>query len=373
MRTDIARVISSKRALGAVITAVTLAVVGTTLGYSMLGTKVTLNVDGEARTVTTFGTTVGDLLQSQGLELTARDVVAPGLDEAIEPGSRVTVRFARELELVVDGEAQTHWVTALDVDTALNEIGRRYGRAALSASRSAAIGRDGLSLEVKTPKTFVVTVGAGEAEEHVLPALTVADVLDELDIELGRRDEVVPALDEALPEGGEVAVNRIRVVTRDISDEVVKFGTVTERDDSRFTDEKTVLKSGETGLRNVTYRLRIVNGEIVRRVELASEITKEAVDQVVSVGTKSRPAPSYSGNTVWDRLAQCESGGRWNINTGNGYYGGLQFSLSTWRAVGGTGYPHQHSRAEQIKRGQILQARAGWGQWPACSRKLGLR
>ena len=76
---------------------------------------------------------------------------------------------------------------------------------------------------------------------------------------------------------------------------------------------------------------------------------------------------------VWDRLAKCESGGRWNINTGNGYYGGLQFNLRTWRAYGGTGYPHQHSRAEQIRIAEKTLARQGWGAWPACSRKLGLR
>ncbi len=76
---------------------------------------------------------------------------------------------------------------------------------------------------------------------------------------------------------------------------------------------------------------------------------------------------------VWDRLAACEAGGRWSINTGNGYYGGLQFSLSSWRAVGGTGYPHQASREEQIKRGRLLKARQGWGAWPSCTRKLGLR
>ena len=89
------------------------------------------------------------------------------------------------------------------------------------------------------------------------------------------------------------------------------------------------------------------------------------------------PKPVYTSSYsygVWDRLAQCEAGGNWHINTGNGYYGGLQFSLSSWRAVGGTGYPHQHSRDEQIKRGIMLQKTAPyWGHWPACSSKLGLR
>ena len=84
-----------------------------------------------------------------------------------------------------------------------------------------------------------------------------------------------------------------------------------------------------------------------------------------------RPYGDPSDPVTWERLAQCESGGNWSMNTGNGYYGGLQFSLETWRNVGGSGYPHQASKAEQIKRGQILQARAGWGQWPHCARQLG--
>ena len=76
---------------------------------------------------------------------------------------------------------------------------------------------------------------------------------------------------------------------------------------------------------------------------------------------------------VWYDLAQCESGGNWSINTGNGYYGGLQFALATWESVGGSGYPHEHPAATQIDFGRKLQARQGWGAWPHCSEKLGLR
>jgi hypothetical protein len=80
----------------------------------------------------------------------------------------------------------------------------------------------------------------------------------------------------------------------------------------------------------------------------------------------------------WVSLAVCESGRRppaWHINTGNGFYGGLQFTLSTWRAAGGTGYPHQHSPVEQVRRARILLAQpwGGFHHWPACSRLLGLR
>ncbi len=84
-------------------------------------------------------------------------------------------------------------------------------------------------------------------------------------------------------------------------------------------------------------------------------------------------APSTASSSDWDRLAQCESGGNWAINTGNGYYGGLQFSASSWAAVGGSGLPHQHSRETQIAMGERLKAAQGWGAWPSCSAKLGLR
>ena len=91
----------------------------------------------------------------------------------------------------------------------------------------------------------------------------------------------------------------------------------------------------------------------------------------------SQPAPKASsvpaGGTVWDRLAQCESGGNWSINTGNGFYGGLQFTQSSWRAAGGSGSPQNASREEQIRVAERLQQMQGWGAWPTCSAKLGLR
>jgi LysM repeat protein len=90
---------------------------------------------------------------------------------------------------------------------------------------------------------------------------------------------------------------------------------------------------------------------------------------------KPLPTPQYSeaSGGVWDRIAACESGGNWSTNTGNGYYGGLQFTVSSWRAAGGSGLPNQASRSEQIARAKILQSRQGWGAWPACTSKLGIR
>ena len=91
---------------------------------------------------------------------------------------------------------------------------------------------------------------------------------------------------------------------------------------------------------------------------------------------ESAPAPAVSGDSVWDALAQCESGGNWSINTGNGFYGGIQFMHQTWVNMGGrqyAEYPHEASREQQIEVATRLQAQYGWGQWPACTSKLGLR
>lgn len=79
-------------------------------------------------------------------------------------------------------------------------------------------------------------------------------------------------------------------------------------------------------------------------------------------------APTSGHN--WDAVAECESGGNWSINTGNGYYGGLQFDLQTWRGTGGTGYPHEHSREEQIHRAEILWSQRGIQPWPNCGKYL---
>lgn len=83
-------------------------------------------------------------------------------------------------------------------------------------------------------------------------------------------------------------------------------------------------------------------------------------------------APAAFAQSDWDRLAECESGGDWSINTGNGYYGGLQFSQQSWNAAGGSGSPANASKAEQIRVAENLHSMQGWGAWPSCSAQLGL-
>lgn len=128
------------------------------------------------------------------------------------------------------------------------------------------------------------------------------------------------------------------------------------------------------------YQLFIEEAERQEAERIAQE--RAAYEQSLSTEVQESSATSYavtipapstsSGGSVWDALAQCESGGNWSINTGNGYYGGLQFSISSWNAVGGTGLPSDASREEQIARAEQLAASGGFGHWPSCSAQLGL-
>ena len=97
------------------------------------------------------------------------------------------------------------------------------------------------------------------------------------------------------------------------------------------------------------------------------------ITSITSLVGPAAAASSPTSRVNWDAIAECESGGNWSINTGNGYYGGLQFSRSTWRAYGGTGLPSQASRETQIAIATKLRdASGGYGAWPACAAKLGL-
>ena len=365
----------SKTLFVSLVAVIIAAVGGTTVGYAALNKSVTLSLDGQSQTVSAMGGTVGDVLSAQGIEVTDKDLVAPALDEPIEDGSRISVQFGRTLSLEVDGEEKTYWVNSTTVASALGEIGRRFDGADLSTSRSTPLGRSGMTLEVVTPKKVQVKVGDGKLKRKQLTAVTVEDVLDEMGVKFGKRDQVTPALDKEISDGDKVVVTDIRVVTRDVKGESIRFDTVTREDGSMLEGEEETVRSGRAGLRDVTYELRFRNGELVARKVVSADVRRAPVDAIVKVGTKEAPAePNFaSGGTVWDSLAQCESGGNWAINTGNGYYGGLQFNLGTWQAYGGTGLPSDASRETQIAVATRLRdATGGYGSWPACSAKLGL-
>jgi uncharacterized protein YabE (DUF348 family) len=375
--TKFAALFKSRGALVALATIVLLAVAGTTWGYSQLSTSVTLSLDGESKEVSTTGDTVADVLEAEGIEVGEHDIVAPSPDEQIDEGSRINVKFGRPLELAVDGDEQTVWVTSTHVAAALGEIGSRFLGADLSISRSAGIGRDGMRLEVVTPKKLDVKVGDKKVVTRELTALTAKDALKEMGVKVEKRDLVKPGPKAVLEDGDKVVFTDIRVVTKRVKAESIGFSTVERPDGSMFEGETETVRSGEAGVRDVTYRLTYRNGELVTTKVVRQKVLENPIDAIVRVGTKEEPvAPTTnfaSGGTVWDQIAACESGGNWAINTGNGYYGGLQFSLGTWQSYGGPGYPHQQSRETQIAIAEkVRAATGGYGSWPHCSQSLGL-
>ena len=166
------------RVLVALATVVALAVGGTVAGYAALTTSVPGHPRRRDPRGLLTGDTVAEVLASEGIEITEHDLVAPELDEPVAEGSRIVVRFGRPVELTVDGETATHWVTSTDVASALGELGTPYDRAELSATRSAAIGRDGLALQVVTPKNLTLRIAGAKPVTQAVTALTVEEALD---------------------------------------------------------------------------------------------------------------------------------------------------------------------------------------------------
>jgi resuscitation-promoting factor RpfB len=372
-----------------------LAVAGATFGYVTLDKAVALSIDGDTRQVQTMEPTVGELLDKQGIEVGEHDVVVPSPDTRLAEGSAIAVRYGRLVTVTVDGAEQQIWTTATSVDRAIDELGVDTTGADVEPGLDTTVGRDGIAVDIATAKTVTI-VAAGKKRNVTTTAQTVAGALTAAKIKVDGNDKLSVRPTAKLVNG--ISVRFIRVteskVTRKVS---VAYKTVRKETSKLDKGDTKVDTRGVKGVRTLTYKVVRHDGKTVSKKRTSDKVTKKPVTQVVLVGTKvepkkqprrdsggdssssddsgssSTPSASVASGSVWDRLAQCESGGNWSINTGNGYYGGLQFSLSTWRAYGGSGYPHQNSRAQQIAIGQKLQAAAGWGQWPACSAKLGLR
>src|SRR5690606_22342096 len=156
----------------------------------------------------------------------------------------------------------------------------------------------------------------------------------------------------------------VRVAKQRVKREAIDPRTIKQEDDSMSEGTTKVVQEGSEGVRDVTYRVAYRTGKLDGRKGRPRHVIRRPSAGPAKVGTASAFA---TGNTVWDRLAQCESGGNWAINTGNGYYGGLQFNLGTWQAYGGTGLPSNASRETQIAIAtKVRDASGGYGAWPAC-------
>lgn len=333
---------------------------------------ITVEVDGEQRTIHTFASSVSGALESAGLRIDGKDTLAPAAHSAIDDGSRVVLKRARPLALTVDGAQHEIWTTELTVDNALQQVGMRSGNMELSADRSRRIPLEGLALVVRIAKPITLLDGGLPAREIHSTALSAGDLLTLQGVPLEGLDTMTPEPSSPVLPGMTVEVTRIRTEQRGERRPVLP--PVKKVKDPEMPGGTVVVDDpGEPGEEMVTYQVTLKNGKETSRKRLASQQITPARPKQVRVGTKGSTGAEGS---VWDRLAQCESGGNWATNSGNGYYGGLQFDKGTWDSHGGdryAPYPHQASRDEQIAVAQqVRNSRGDYGAWPACSSRLGL-
>ncbi|PQP26111.1 resuscitation-promoting factor [Rhodococcus opacus] len=336
---------------------------------------VTLDVDGEQISLSTMTTSVDAALSDAGYSISDRDVVAPERDASLSDGDTVVLRRAREVSLTVDGQPKTVWTTALTVEDALRqfELGEDVH---VSASRSQRLPLDGAALEVLNPLVVTLADGALPVTDVRMAAPTVGEFLAAHGAPLEQADTVVPAADTPLTEGMAVTVTRDRTETKV---ETLPLAPEEQRiEDPTMNKSRTVLENpGVPGVQDVTFAVNTVNGREVGRNQVSATVTTPAQPKVIRVGAKpGTEVPPVENGSVWDALAQCEATGNWAINTGNGFFGGVQFDQNTWERQGGLKYAPRAdlaTREEQIAVASQTQKTQGWGAWPSCSGRLGVR
>ena len=352
---------------------VLLGLVGGSVAYFAAQKSLTLTVDGQPREVRTYAGTVGEVLEEEGLETQSHDVVLPDPAAGVADGDTVVLNRARPLTLTVDGVQSEVYVTALSVDEALAQLGYRAEDLVVSASRNERLPLDGMALSITTPKAVTLVVD-GQERVVTTTAATAGDLLAEQGVVLGATDRTSMYPGQAL-----LAHMRLQVFRVQVSEVVVPapidYATVETQDPNAFEGDDTVTRKGVEGEQVTTYRVTVTDGVETGREQLATAVTREPADELVTVGTKARPVssgnkPSADGLN-WAALAACESGGRPNAVSGTGKYRGMyQFSQGTWNAVGGSGDPAAASADEQTYRAQLLYQRSGAGQWPHCGSRL---
>jgi uncharacterized protein YabE (DUF348 family) len=199
-----------------------------------------------------------------------------------------------------------------------------------------------------------------------------AALLAEQGITLGPEDRT--SLPAGQPLTDQLRLQVFRVSTQQVTVPTpIPHGTVQTQDPKAPQGKQTVTRPGVDGVQTTVFSVTYTDGVETARRQVSSTVTRQPVDQLVTVGTQPKPAtaapaPGADGLN-WAALARCESGGNARAYNPAGYYGLYQFAKSTWASVGGSGDPRDASPAEQTARAQALYARGGAGQW-GCGRHL---
>lgn len=355
------------------------------LPFLLAADRVNVTVDGVETQVRTYDDTVADVLARAGVELGPHDVVSPDPSTLVGDGIEVRVRRAREYSLMVDGEPRTVVTVGRRVADVLAAAGVVDVDPAHVTPAMDTLLKADMIVRVLELLAVVVVVDGREIPLE-LPPGTVADALAAADVTLDADDVVAPLATAELEDGQRIVVTR-RAADELVVEEEIPFQSREVGTDDLLVGESVVDTEGVPGLRRDVYRLDLVEGVELGRELVSSEVVREPVDRVVLVGTREpappppppAPAPAAEtgpppeGDDIWYALADCESGGRWSLDST--YDGGLQFHPDTWNRWKLEGYPdfaYQATPGQQIAVGKRLQAARGWHPWPGCARKLGL-
>lgn len=341
---------------------------------------VTVNVDGKVTSVQTFGGTVGQVVKSANLVLKPTDRVSPAVDATVQNGTVINVNQAKEVTVSLDGAEKTVNTTAQDVEDLVTELGVASA-SSVSAPKDAQLAVEGSFVSISTPKTVSI-VADGKVDTTTTTAATVGNVLEDAGLALGANDRTSQPANAHVVNNMVIKVSRVDNAQTAVATEDVDFETVTTESAELLKGEKEVTQAGSAGKVEKTYKLVLVDGREASRTLVSETVTVQPVAEKITVGTKPKPvaqaapattgsntgaaAPAMMNEAMWDKIAQCESGGNWSINTGNGYYGGLQFDIQTWIGAGGGAYAPNASlatKAQQIDIANRVYAQRGLQPW----------
>ncbi|MEW9872396.1 transglycosylase family protein [Arthrobacter sp. HS15c] len=338
---------------------------------------ITLNVDGKVTSVQTFGGTVGQVVKSAKLDLKPADRVSPSADATVENGTVINVNMAKAVKVSLDGSEKTVSTTAPDVAGLVTELGVASS-SSVSVPKDAQLAVDGSFVSITTPKNVSI-VADGKVTTATTTASTVEAVLEDAGVTLGVNDRASQPGNALVVNNMVVKVSRVDTGQTAATTEDVAFETMTSESADLFKGEKKVTQAGAAGKVERTFKLVLVDGREASRTLVSETVSVQPVTEQVTVGTKAKPAatatagantgaaaPAMMNEAMWDKIAQCESGGNWSINSGNGYYGGLQFDIRTWIGSGGGAYAPNASlatKAQQIDIANRVYAQRGLQPW----------
>ncbi len=261
--------------------------------YEITKAEVVVVQEDEVMSVQTHADTVEDVLDELDIDVSKHDDLSHNLDDPITADMEIEHTIANQVTVSIDGEKEKVYSTADTVDAFLEEQGIKVEEYDdLSVNREKAINN---GLDVQIEKAVQVTlVDAGEEEKIWTTADTIAELLEQKQVEISDLDRVEPEQEKELESNMKIDITRVEVVT-DVVEEKVDYAVVRRNDSSLQKGKEKVVASGEEGMIEKHYKVTLENGEEVSRELVKEEVKKESKQRVVAVGTKT-PPPSPSTN-----------------------------------------------------------------------------